>query len=265
MNTAITISQYLDNCLWLFCSGHFDKSNEMCLNVKAQNIPPSIQLDFFDFLHSLIDIRLKKLDMDIHLLAKFEYLKKKSLILGHTSIKILKIEMALNSYFGEIHGVPVVVCPLLIQNSGKILFGQACQFGYHLSTNFFSSYVQLNVRSPTGSVIIGDQTVINNGAVIVSEFSEGAGITIGKRNLIDVNFKFYDSDFHGVKKNERNDALRVPVNIGDDNFFGDNVTVLKGVSIGSGVTIAYGSTVTSNIPDNCLAAGSPAKIIRELT
>jgi maltose O-acetyltransferase len=173
--------------------------------------------------------------------------------------------MALNSYFGEIHGVPVIVCPLLIQNSGKISFGQACQFGYHLSSSFFSSYVQLNVRSQTGSIIIGDQSIINNGAVIVSEFSEGAGITIGKRNLIGVNFKCFDSDFHGANKNKRNEVLRMPVSIGDDCFFGDNVTVLKGVNVGSGVTIAYGSTVVKNVPDNVLVSGTPAKIIRELT
>lgn len=51
------------------------------------------------------------------------------------------------------------------------------------------------------------------------------------------------------------------VNIGNNVFIGADTVVLPGVSIGNNVIIGANSTVTHNIPDNSVAAGSPAKII----
>ena len=56
-----------------------------------------------------------------------------------------------------------------------------------------------------------------------------------------------------------------PVVIGDDNWFGANVVVCPGVTIGSGCVIGAGSVVTRDIPDNSFAAGVPCRVIRELT
>jgi acetyltransferase-like isoleucine patch superfamily enzyme len=39
--------------------------------------------------------------------------------------------------------------------------------------------------------------------------------------------------------------------------------ILPGVTIGQGSIIGAGSVVTKNIPDNCLAVGVPAKVIKE--
>ena len=56
-----------------------------------------------------------------------------------------------------------------------------------------------------------------------------------------------------------------PVRIGSDCWFGANVVVCPGVSIGSGCVIGAGSVVTHDIPDNCFAAGNPCRVIREIT
>lgn len=56
-----------------------------------------------------------------------------------------------------------------------------------------------------------------------------------------------------------------PVSIGDDCWFGANVTVCPGVSIGNGCVIGAGSVVTRDIPPNSIAAGVPARVIREIT
>jgi len=50
--------------------------------------------------------------------------------------------------------------------------------------------------------------------------------------------------------------------VGDHVWFGQHVKVLKGVEIGSGSIIGAGSIVTASIPENCLVAGVPAKILR---
>ena len=54
------------------------------------------------------------------------------------------------------------------------------------------------------------------------------------------------------------------VSIGDNVYFGTNVTVLKGVSIGDNCVIAAGSVVTKNIPPNSVAAGVPCKVLCSL-
>jgi tetrahydrodipicolinate N-succinyltransferase len=52
------------------------------------------------------------------------------------------------------------------------------------------------------------------------------------------------------------------ITIGDHVWLGRFATVLGGVSIGEGTVIGYGSVVTRNIPNNCVAAGSPARVVR---
>jgi len=42
------------------------------------------------------------------------------------------------------------------------------------------------------------------------------------------------------------------------------VIVLPGITIGDGVVIGAGSVVTKDVPNNCLIAGNPARIIRYL-
>lgn len=50
--------------------------------------------------------------------------------------------------------------------------------------------------------------------------------------------------------------------IGDNCFIGIRSIILPGVHIGNQVVIAAGSIVTKNIPDNCIAAGNPARVIK---
>lgn len=54
------------------------------------------------------------------------------------------------------------------------------------------------------------------------------------------------------------------IHIGDDVWIGGNVTILPGVNIGNNVVIGAGAVVTKDIPDNSLAIGVPAKVVREI-
>jgi acetyltransferase-like isoleucine patch superfamily enzyme len=54
-----------------------------------------------------------------------------------------------------------------------------------------------------------------------------------------------------------------PVIIGNDCWLGQHVCVLPGVTIGHSVIVGAGSVVTKDIPDFCIAAGNPAKIIKK--
>lgn len=56
-----------------------------------------------------------------------------------------------------------------------------------------------------------------------------------------------------------------PVVIGSDCWFGANVVVCPGVTVGDGCVIGAGSVVTRDIPANSFAAGNPCRVIREIT
>lgn len=56
-----------------------------------------------------------------------------------------------------------------------------------------------------------------------------------------------------------------PVVIGNDCWFGANVLVCPGVTIGDGCVIGAGSVVTRSIPAGSFAAGVPCRVIRAIT
>jgi len=86
-------------------------------------------------------------------------------------------------------------------------------------------------------------------------------INIGNNVAISENVTIWDSDAHAIIGNE--DKMTQPIYIGNHVWIGNNVTILKGVTIGDGAIIAAGSLVNKNIPSGCLAAGVPAKVIKE--
>ena len=85
-------------------------------------------------------------------------------------------------------------------------------------------------------------------------------ITIGKGVFISENVTFRDSDNHMIIPSQR--PITQPIVIGDHVWIGMNVTILKGVNIGNGAIIAAGAVVTKDIPENTLAGGVPARVIK---
>ena len=70
-----------------------------------------------------------------------------------------------------------------------------------------------------------------------------------------------DPIFIDSKKTTLDDTLR-PVVIENDVWIGCNVTILPGVTVGTGSVIAAGSVVTKDIPPYAIYGGVPAKLIR---
>ena len=85
-------------------------------------------------------------------------------------------------------------------------------------------------------------------------------VTIGDDVAISHDVTIMDSDAHQIvgKTNEARDVI-----IGNHVWIGTRVVILKGVTIGDGAIIAAGSVVTKDVPSKCLAAGVPAKVIKE--
>lgn len=58
-------------------------------------------------------------------------------------------------------------------------------------------------------------------------------------------------------------AIHCDTYIGEQCFIGANAIIMCGVRIGNGCVIGSGAVVTRDIPSGCIAAGNPAKIIRD--
>ncbi len=110
-------------------------------------------------------------------------------------------------------------------------------------------------------VRIGDRCLIGKGSGIVGHF----GIEIG--NDVWTGHHVYITDQnHGYEDvtlpiSQQTQPERT-VRIGDGSWLGFGTVVLPGARIGNHVTIGANSVVTGEIPDNCVAVGSPAKVIR---
>lgn len=92
-----------------------------------------------------------------------------------------------------------------------------------------------------------------------------AKVTFGDNVFIGPNCGFYTAN-HPLDPTERNKGLETaePIKVGNNVWFGADVTVLAGVTIGDNCTIGTGSVVTKNIPANSVAVGNPCKIVRKI-
>ena len=107
----------------------------------------------------------------------------------------------------------------------------------------------------------GEGTFVNHGCY----FMDGGTIQIGQNVFIGPFCGFYTAS-HPMKYTERNKGMEraLPIVVGDNCWFGANVSVLQGVTIGAGCVIAAGSVVTEDVPENCLIAGVPAAIKKRI-
>jgi acyl-[acyl carrier protein]--UDP-N-acetylglucosamine O-acyltransferase len=109
---------------------------------------------------------------------------------------------------------------------------------------------------------IGNQFGMSGGSLCAWE-----RIQIGHRVTIGCNSLIIDTDFHpldAMKRQRASNASCSAIRIDDDVFIGASSIVLKGVHIGCGSVIGAGSVVSNDIPEHCIAAGNPAKRIRDL-
>ncbi len=131
----------------------------------------------------------------------------------------------------------------LLPNSNKRIYIEPpfhCDYGY----NIFS----------------GENVYFNVNCVVLDTMK----VTIGNNVFFGPGVQVYTAS-HPLNSTERQKIeFAKPVSIGNDCWIGGNSIILPGIIIGNGCTIGAGSVVTKNIPENCLAVGNPAKIIRKL-
>ena len=94
-------------------------------------------------------------------------------------------------------------------------------------------------------------------------FQDQGGIIIGDNALIGHSVTIATLN-HDYNPENRASITPNPVKIGKNVWIGSDSTILPGVEIGDGAIIGAGSVVTKSIPANTIAAGNPARIIRNI-
>lgn len=115
-------------------------------------------------------------------------------------------------------------------------------------------------RQGQGSIHIGDYCLIAPGV----EITAAKSIIIGANTMIAAECSINDCDWHGLYNRTRPFRCTKPVVLGNNVWLGARVMVNKGVTIGDNSVIGAGSVVTSDIPPNVVAAGNPARVVKEL-
>lgn len=92
-----------------------------------------------------------------------------------------------------------------------------------------------------------------------------ANIEIGKHCMFSYGITVRNHDSHYILDTKTGNITNHPKNIiiGKEVWIGENVTILKGVSIGDYSMVAMGSMVTKSCGSGVIVAGNPARIVKE--
>ena len=82
--------------------------------------------------------------------------------------------------------------------------------------------------------------------------------------MIASNVYISDSDWHGIYDRINTPGSSQNITIEENSWIGEGSKISKGVRIGKNSIIGLGSVVTSNVPDNEIFGGNPAKKIGEI-
>lgn len=140
----------------------------------------------------------------------------------------------------------------------NITIGKNCRFNSTHTSNLIGIYSPCMISTIEKNAVIE----IGNGCGFSGTVIGSAlHIKIGNNVRCGANTLITDSDWHSDDYRTNNNK---EVIIEDNVWLGYGVKVLKGVHIGKNSLIGVNSVVTRDIPANCIAAGSPAKVIKAL-
>lgn len=134
---------------------------------------------------------------------------------------------------------------------------------FRLDGNLGVAAFAANVRMGQDSKVSIGRNVSTTSACVISAV-EGATISIGDDVMLASENEIRTDDAHPIF--DVHTGLRIntaeSITIGSHVWLARRAVVLGGAAIGDGSVIGFGSLVTGHIPNNCVAAGFPARVLR---
>lgn len=117
----------------------------------------------------------------------------------------------------------------------------------------------VTVNNGVGDVIIGNDTTIGMGNVIIGPITIGNNVILAQNIVI----SGLNHGYENIDIPPRLQKVSVnPIHIADDVWIGANCVITAGVTIGKHSVIGAGSVVTKHIPEYAVAVGNPARVIK---
>ena len=160
-------------------------------------------------------------------------------------------------------GTGSVICfpPAALMNERYIRIGTGTMIGPGVTLSAGMVPGQRCVSDPV--VSIGDRCLIGAGSGIVGHLSIEIDDDVWTGHHV-----YVTDQNHGYEDLDRPISVQhqpeAPVHIGAGSWIGHGSVVLPGARIGRHVVIGANSVVKGEIPDDCIAAGSPARVVRDL-
>jgi acetyltransferase-like isoleucine patch superfamily enzyme len=144
------------------------------------------------------------------------------------------------------------------------VFGSPIKIGKHANIITTSDHkVRFTVwakEKDKGKIQIGDYCLICPGVRI----SSAEEIIISDNCMIASSVYITDTDWHDIYNRVHSLGNPSAVHIGENAWIGDSAIICKGVRIGENSIVGAGSVVISSIPPNTIAAGNPARVVKQL-
>ena len=146
----------------------------------------------------------------------------------------------------------------------RISIGDNFYFSFGDAVNPMTSNLQGAVYVEPGAEL----TIGNNVGMSSTRMWGHDSVTIGNNVKIGACVLITDTDAHPLdylaRRTSNEGTKSAPIIIEDDVWVGAHSIILKGVTIGVRSIIGAGSVVTKSIPFDCVAAGNPCKVIKNL-
>jgi acetyltransferase-like isoleucine patch superfamily enzyme len=131
-------------------------------------------------------------------------------------------------------------------------------FGANVRVRNASGKTALITHTSQARIEVGDEVEIDGaGIMAATSIVIGPGAVLGSCLLV-------DTDYHAVGANRRSleaPADRRPIRIGARAWIQDRATVLKGVTVGDGAVVRFGSVVAADVPTGAVVLGNPARVV----
>lgn len=163
-------------------------------------------------------------------------------------------------------GVYMEGCTFMIQDS-HVHIGRNTE----MMKNGIYAYGKSHLDIGANSTITGDFDLKDGGEITAKRLwctwpplvaVKNGKITMGDCGLADT--VIYNTDYHpiydfsGKHINPNKDVV-----IEDNVWVGRKTTILKGVTLGNGCILGFGTIVSKDVPPHCIVAGQPARIVKE--